>query len=166
MAYRLLVLAPLLATLVASVSEVVPGPGLPTLAELGVTSPDLYNEIPAALSSHSKREDKHDGAICTSFGGTGYTPVEHVIACFNYLVKIGNRKCSTAPHTVCTIEETVIKANAYGSPASPDYIDCWDVALGVQKVFTECNIDGKVSGQYFLPNVANAVKGVFYEVET
>jgi hypothetical protein len=46
MAYKLLALVLLVAGLVAAVQEIIPGPGLPTLLELGLTSEDLYNMTP------------------------------------------------------------------------------------------------------------------------
>lgn len=52
MAYKLLVIAPLVAALATQFPEVIPGPGLPSLAELGLTSKDLYTMTPA-ISKYS-----------------------------------------------------------------------------------------------------------------
>jgi hypothetical protein len=46
MVFKLLALA-LAPLAVAAVREVIPGPGLPTLQELGLTSEDLYNMTPS-----------------------------------------------------------------------------------------------------------------------
>lgn len=47
MAYKFLVLAPLVAALATTFPEVIPGPGLPSLLELGLTSKDLHTMTPA-----------------------------------------------------------------------------------------------------------------------
>ncbi|MCJ1248905.1 hypothetical protein MMC30_006126 [Trapelia coarctata] len=78
--------------------DVIPGPGLPSLAELGVTSKELYT-MPRNLLAPPIPEDSPLTKRGKQFtpgcgGGIGDTAkVDDVIACFNYFVKIGNNLC-------------------------------------------------------------------------
>lgn len=104
--------------------EVIPGPGLPSLASLGITSDDLYkskaytrNWLPLdrkwdliycigelvidSVNGLSKRFDNFCG------GGRGATGnVDDVIACFDYLNRLGTTRCGVPgdnnQHIFCT----------------------------------------------------------------
>ncbi|KAI0058211.1 hypothetical protein BV25DRAFT_1841192 [Artomyces pyxidatus] len=65
---------------------VVPGPGLPTLEELGLTSEELYAKQP----SFQTRDALYNNA-CETWT---LADVDNVIACFNYLESIGGHACT------------------------------------------------------------------------
>ncbi|OBT80469.1 hypothetical protein VF21_00877 [Pseudogymnoascus sp. 05NY08] len=81
--------------------EVIPGPGLPSLKELGLTSADLYK---IGRPDSSVKESSGDDSVKTSSiqarfeprcGPTdyAYVNVNDVIACYNYLKALGNQNC-------------------------------------------------------------------------
>ena len=95
--------------------EVIPGPGLPSLASLGLTSADLYNrtiEDNRTRPHHFPRHKHianiipHPAPFPLSAGilerrfdpGCGpsesaYTSVSNIIACYNFLRSIGGNAC-------------------------------------------------------------------------
>ena len=99
--------------------EVVPGPGLPSLKELGITSAELYkigrpdscmrealnlSKACQMLTTIAVKESSGDDSVKTSSikarfeprcGPTdyAYVNVNDVIACYNYLKKLGNQNC-------------------------------------------------------------------------
>ncbi|OAA71308.1 hypothetical protein ISF_01859 [Cordyceps fumosorosea ARSEF 2679] len=76
--------------------ELVPGPGLPSLESLGLTSEQLYN-MPSPLPSDSKL------TLSPAFDGVcgpaerAYTDVHSLIACFQYLDRLGTQPCVAPP---------------------------------------------------------------------
>ncbi|MCJ1475074.1 hypothetical protein MMC13_003734 [Lambiella insularis] len=145
--------------------EVHPGPGLPSLASLGLASADLYQSTPALLtkpsipSSHpkqptvppslgSKPAERHTAFTNACQGGEDATAaVDDVIACFNYLQSIGNYDCTVLagdqPQMCRAGTASVEGASVTGETTTAA---CTDVAAGVQWVFTYCNNDGQVEG--------------------
>ncbi|OAA34790.1 hypothetical protein NOR_08302 [Metarhizium rileyi] len=78
--------------LAAANREVVPGPGLPSLAELGITSADLYNMGRPVESSMSDTSfTSQYGAKCGP-DGDAYVDVDDIIACYHYLRRL-NQNC-------------------------------------------------------------------------
>lgn len=91
--------------------EVVPGPGLPTLAELGLTSEELYTMAPKLgkctptpffiahreLTVHAEGRSTLEARsalynnVCQTYTTAN---VDNVIACFNYLQSIGGNACT------------------------------------------------------------------------
>lgn len=118
--------------------EVVPGPGLPTLAELGLTSEQLYttnstqsigklgtglvlHDVHLLMPPIELREAIARSADYTSMCYTYTTgSVDNVIACFNYLVNIGTHACGVGPGSVqfCYAGDAqVTGTNIYGYPS-------------------------------------------------
>jgi hypothetical protein len=79
--------------LVAAWSEVIPGPGLPSLDSLGLTSEQLYRTLstPATPSRIERRAVDFD-SVCLDQGKTGAAS-EDVLACYNYLSLLKTTTC-------------------------------------------------------------------------
>ncbi|KAF9223912.1 hypothetical protein BS17DRAFT_767105 [Gyrodon lividus] len=131
--------------------EVIPGPGLPSLVSLGLTSADLHAMgPPPSLTERTAGAEldpelkKRYTNICQTYSMGG---VDNVIACFNYLNSIGNNACGVNGENVvfCTAGDAGVGgSNISGGPSASSA--CRDVATGVQWVFTYCNVGGEVGG--------------------
>ncbi|KAI0059297.1 hypothetical protein BV25DRAFT_1918544 [Artomyces pyxidatus] len=133
---------------------VVPGPGLPTLAELGITSEELYARPPSLQARAALYSP-----VCQTYS-TG--DVDDVIACFNYLEAIGGNACTVDGDNVqfCYAGDAqVTGSNESGYPSASSL--CSDVALGLQWIFTYCNQGGRVGGS----QAANGNGGLIVGVE-
>lgn len=73
------------------IEEVIPGPGMPSLEELGLTSADLYEMSPVPLNSLEQRA-LVKRATCR-LPGTNYCQTGNAQACVNYLNSLGTRNC-------------------------------------------------------------------------
>ncbi|KAK2610066.1 hypothetical protein N8I77_003523 [Diaporthe amygdali] len=153
-------------TLRVEYPEFIPLPGFPSLAELNLTT-EMLHAPPKLLPI----PDGYDGAAsissdfsieyvdsCSAGGGGSGTlltaNVDDVIVCFNFLVALGNYlitvsesdQISGVPYfrQVAIYNSAVVIAHSLnvGGTASTAY----DVALGVQWVFTNCNSGGQVAG--------------------
>jgi hypothetical protein len=110
--------------------EVIPGPGLPSLAELGLTSAQLY-EMPVPEGRQPQRPPSHGNfansgtelsaramELTKRFEGrcgpaeAAYTNVNDIIACFHYLNNLGTQACVANENTeMCRAGQ----AHIYGS---------------------------------------------------
>ncbi|KAI0059299.1 hypothetical protein BV25DRAFT_1137433 [Artomyces pyxidatus] len=117
---------------------VVPGPGLPTLAELGITSEELYAR-PPSLQARAALYDP----VCETYTTAD---VDNVIACFNYLESIGGNACTVDGDNVqfCYSGDAQVTGSNISGTGSASSL-C-DVALGLQWIFTYCNQGGQVGG--------------------
>ncbi|KAJ3719166.1 hypothetical protein C8R42DRAFT_643451 [Lentinula raphanica] len=128
--------------------ELVTGPGFPTLAELNLTSEQLYTMTPNLQTrvvelELASRSDRYTNECFT------YTTanVDDVIACFNYLQNIGSNTCAVNGDNVqfCYAGTAQISgSNISGTSSAASR--CSDVALAVQWIFTYCNVGGQVGG--------------------
>ncbi|KAK3299464.1 uncharacterized protein B0H64DRAFT_100563 [Chaetomium fimeti] len=117
--------------------EVIPGPGLPSLADLGLTSAQLYKmptpkQLAARLDPLNKRFDAKCGPA-----ENAYTNVNDIIACYHYLNNLGTTMCvgSSANNVFCTAG----LAHVTGStPFGPTQSYCRDVAAGVLWAIDSC----------------------------
>ncbi|KAJ3840648.1 hypothetical protein F5878DRAFT_522322, partial [Lentinula raphanica] len=137
-------------TLKRDYPELIPGPGFPTLAELNLTSEQLYTMTPnlqtpvVPISPElASRSDRYTNECFT------YTTanVDDVIACFNYLQNIGSNTCAVNGDNVqfCYAGTAQISgSNISGTSSAASR--CSDVALAVQWIFTYCNVGGQVGG--------------------
>ncbi|KFY54221.1 hypothetical protein V496_07324 [Pseudogymnoascus sp. VKM F-4515 (FW-2607)] len=81
--------------------EVIPGAGLPTLKELSITSDDLYKigRPDSSFKTFSSDESVITSSIQARFepkcgpSDSAYVNVNEIIACYNYLKKLGNQNC-------------------------------------------------------------------------
>jgi len=116
--------------------EVVPGPGLPSLAELGLTSKQLHT-MPidrAALAIRAAQFDPVCGPV-----DYAYTNVGGIIACYNYLNSLGTQQCSTPSGAgisqFCYSGDGNVIGQSIGGPSS-SY--CRDVAFAVLYTVDHC----------------------------
>ncbi|KAM3483479.1 hypothetical protein MY8738_003164 [Beauveria namnaoensis] len=84
--------------------EVVPGPGLPSLESLGLTSEDLYKMEPASpdteVNARASLAPMFNPACATD--SRAYTAVNNLNACERYLARIGLQDC-TVPSNFKTV---------------------------------------------------------------
>ncbi|KAM3482145.1 hypothetical protein MY5147_000264 [Beauveria neobassiana] len=76
--------------------EVVPGPGLPSLESLGLTSEQLYTMEPASPDTEVNARASLAPMftpICATDSGA-YTDVNNLMACERYLARIGANECT------------------------------------------------------------------------
>ena len=123
------------ATAQQSFPEVKPGPGLPSLASLNLTSAQLYQgdyqdliilpvfplliipiEKPAHLSTGPSTLATDFDAFCGG-GENDAALVDDVIACFNYLTSLGHQECvvPTSGVTLCTSGTAQVTGEVYDS---------------------------------------------------
>ncbi|OAA71187.1 hypothetical protein ISF_01738 [Cordyceps fumosorosea ARSEF 2679] len=116
--------------------EVIPGPGMPSLQELGVTSAELYQQglpKPAELSVLSANFNP----ICGP-NESRYTNVNGLVACFHYLQKLGTQQCKVpSEHSVfCRAGDAVVLGQAANLHGASSY--CRDVATGLLYTIDHC----------------------------
>ncbi|KAM0666550.1 hypothetical protein ACQRIU_004405 [Beauveria bassiana] len=84
--------------------EVVPGPGLPSLESLGLTSEDLYKMEPASpdteVNARASLAPMFNPVCATD--SRAYTAVNNLNACERYLARIGLQDC-TVPSNFKTV---------------------------------------------------------------
>ncbi|KAL2143329.1 hypothetical protein VTI28DRAFT_10572 [Corynascus sepedonium] len=115
---------------------VTPGPGLPSLAELNLTSAQLYEiGVPKDLSARDELLGQRFEGFCGP-DDSAYTNVHDLIACFNYLRSLGITSCVAVEDTaMCTAGDTTV----YGSALRGTAVSyCRDVALGLLWVIDHC----------------------------
>ncbi|KFX86890.1 hypothetical protein V495_05253 [Pseudogymnoascus sp. VKM F-4514 (FW-929)] len=117
-------------------SEVVPGPGLPSLQELGITSAELYKiGRPDSSADDSVKTSSIEARFEPKCGPSeaAYTNVNDVIACYNYLKKLGTKKCSVPDNFgiahFCTAGNAEVTGQSLKSKGTSSY--CRDVATAV-----------------------------------
>ncbi|KAJ7871049.1 hypothetical protein B0H13DRAFT_2350115 [Mycena leptocephala] len=146
--------------------EVIPGPGLPSLASLGLTSEELYRRIPtpgttsfllltARMNSAAPEEMKRLQPLFTLECGEvpPACPVANAVACFNFLNALGTTACTVNGENVtfCTSGSCHwFGSNISGGPSASSF--CRDVATGGNAVINTCQGNGFVDG-------ANAANG-------
>ncbi|OAQ64491.1 hypothetical protein VFPPC_05757 [Pochonia chlamydosporia 170] len=120
--------------------EVVPGPGLPSLEQLGLTSAELYSlgkpNITAVLGNEfSANFDPRCGPA-----EAAYVNVNDIIACFHYLDRLGHQDCVAPPNLgivrFCTAGNGVVSGQALDSRGSSSW--CSDVAKASLYTIDHC----------------------------
>ncbi|KAH9220070.1 hypothetical protein DL95DRAFT_456979 [Leptodontidium sp. 2 PMI_412] len=141
--------------------EVIPGPGMPSLAELGLTSEQLYTTTPNLREQyiltygHSTSLAFRNSFTTLYNGECRHCPdalanVDSVIACFNYLMSLGTSGCGVDRYNgkrFCTSGNAKVDGLNYTpGQANPTKSYRSDVALAVQWIFNHCNSGGQVRG--------------------
>ncbi|KAF9523321.1 hypothetical protein CPB83DRAFT_910754 [Crepidotus variabilis] len=143
--------------------EFIPGPGLPSLKSLNLTSKNLYDMKPQWISTPPSELEAR------SFNNECLQPtanVDDTISCFNYLVSIGNSECTVPANLnenayfVAMGEAMIVGLNQHET-AGATSSSCRDVALAVQWLFINCNQGGRVGGRA----VANGNGDLVVEVQ-
>ncbi|TFK65679.1 hypothetical protein BDN72DRAFT_900512 [Pluteus cervinus] len=133
--------------------DLIPGPGLPSLEELGLTSEQLYTTIPtigkfsSSTSSNGRevfsRSAKYN-SVCETYT-TGN--VDGVIACYDYLHSIGGNSCGVNGDKVrfCSSGDAQVTGSNISGTGSAASL-CRDVASALLWIITNCNSGGRVGG--------------------
>jgi len=124
--------------------EVIPGPGLPSLASLNLTSAQLYEmESPEVTLARAGGLTMRAAAYTGRCGpaDAAYTNVNDIIACYNYLRSLGTRKCVTTNgingNQMCVSGQAqIVGESLVNSQTTASY--CSDVAVGVLWVINSC----------------------------
>ncbi|UNI21109.1 hypothetical protein JDV02_007127 [Purpureocillium takamizusanense] len=128
--------------LAVSYPEVIPGPGLPSLAELGVTSAELYS---MGLPPHSAATRHLAGRAPTFEPRCGpsdgaYANVNDIIACYHYLDRLGGQACGTGDNYAvvefCRAGSGHIIGQALTSRSTSS--SCSDVAIAALYTIDHC----------------------------
>ncbi|KAJ6582591.1 hypothetical protein DFH09DRAFT_1145605 [Mycena vulgaris] len=136
-------------TAVEDSPEVIPGPGLPSLASLGLTSADLYKRVPT--SEEMKRLEARFNIMCGEIPPA--CSVADAVGCFNFLNALGTQACTVNGENVIFCTAGPCKwggSNISGGPSASSF--CSDVAIGGNAVINTCQGNGFVDG-------ANAANG-------
>lgn len=128
--------------LVISYPEVIPGPGLPSLASLGLTSAELYNmkmpnickDIQSAKDSCKMLTSIASLPLATRAANFNpvcgpvdfaYVNVNGIIACYHYLDKLGHQNCVTPEHMniahFCYAGDAEVSGQATSSRSASSY---------------------------------------------
>ncbi|KAF4635090.1 hypothetical protein G7Y89_g3017 [Cudoniella acicularis] len=132
--------------------EVIPGPGLPSLTSLNLTSEQLYTMTPKLVSrglSAALYDPECREYPCYCPGGMAQ--VNDIIACYNYLNNLGSTNCGVmayqAKSTMCASGTAKVDAmNNSPNLELPVIVRCADAAAGVQYVYQTCNNNGQARG--------------------
>ncbi|KAJ6582513.1 hypothetical protein DFH09DRAFT_1360401 [Mycena vulgaris] len=140
---NLIKVLPRLPTAVEGFPEVIPGPGLPSLTSLGLTSADLYERVPTSdeVSTLEARFDLLCGEVEPPCA------VADAVACFNFLNASGKTACTVKGEniTFCTAGSCKwVGSNISGGPSASSL--CRDVAAGGNAVINTCQDNGLVDG--------------------
>ncbi|KAG2008098.1 hypothetical protein CC2G_013564 [Coprinopsis cinerea AmutBmut pab1-1] len=149
-----------------------PGPGLPTLEELGLTTEDLLKPIPeevlASVQADHASLDAGSGSSASSDGSSSltkrqWTPackgphrasLASANACYNYLLSLGTTACTVPDSgsvwlsliTMCEIGDAKVTGKCF-PPNCPASSWCQHAAHGVAWVMQNCNVDNFVGGE-------------------
>ncbi|CAI6339627.1 unnamed protein product [Periconia digitata] len=129
--------------------EVIPGPGLPSLESLNLTSTELYTmELP---NDETAKLPAHESPC----GGTHLkAPVKGVVACMNYLYKLESTNCAVgawfdAGNYNMGVTEMCRAGNAHitgSGQRSPTNSYCSNVARTVHYIIDRCTDEQGLSG--------------------
>lgn len=126
--------------------EVVPGPGLPSLASLGITSKDLFEGTGANAPAKRDLLARFD-RICYD-NGCGRVSRAKAQACVDYLIRLDTQQCvvGTSPAVMCVAGDAIIYGNNIsGNGQVSSY--CRDVGYGAKSVVDNCTDgNGQVAG--------------------
>ncbi|KAF2018120.1 hypothetical protein BU24DRAFT_461090 [Aaosphaeria arxii CBS 175.79] len=115
--------------------DVIPGPGLPSLEDLNLTSAELYTMPLSQLPN-----DEMSVMLTPGCGpGNAYTNVTGLIACFNYLNSLGGTRCvvgASGKTEFCHADSS--RALGESVTGRSESSACSDVAFGLLWVIDHC----------------------------
>lgn len=134
---KALAMLPVVLAGVIEYPEVRPGPGLPSLESLGLTSEQLYN-MPPPLTLDTKFSPFFN-PVCGP-DDKAYTSVKSLIACMNYLQNLRTQDCVVPSGRVsvrfCSSGDAHI--NGVSITGRSESSHCQDVAKGALYVIDHC----------------------------
>ncbi|KAJ6785765.1 hypothetical protein PWT90_06610 [Aphanocladium album] len=124
-----------------SLPEIIPGPGLPSLESLGLTSAEL-RAMPRPTSDHNEGArslDKRWTNTC-AISNAAYTNVDDLWGCYNYLNSLGTTRCGINEGQenirMCEHGDAHVSGSNPTRRAVSSY--CSDVATAVRWVIDNC----------------------------
>ena len=122
--------------------EIIPGPGMPSLESLGVTSAELYAKGRPKLEG--QRDGFNDSMHVLASGGCGprdenYADVNGLIFCYNYLVMLDTYPCSVEDgnwKNFCGDSGFVV--GGHSETGRPTSSFCGHVAMGLLWIIDSC----------------------------
>ncbi|KAK6330406.1 hypothetical protein TWF696_003503 [Orbilia brochopaga] len=171
------VLALLGATYAAPAPEVdyasilIPGPGLPSVKELGLTNADLTKPLPTGVELNNGIEErsanpgkelfKRYDPFC-GIADRGGCNANDAAACFNYLRNLNERRCEVSGVIrMCVVGRCQWYGRSFGKGFASSF--CRDVAWGGKWVLDNCNRGGRISGSNAAGGNGNLVVDIFEE---
>ncbi|KAG2007988.1 hypothetical protein CC2G_013469 [Coprinopsis cinerea AmutBmut pab1-1] len=129
--------------------EIVPGPGLPSLASLNLTSADLCKPPQEFMMARYGRVDplfeskEKDPRQVNNWCGSAFISLSKSQYCYNYLYALGNTACVVPMWTRTRFCHTTGNGNEvawYGNTVdgTQSQSSCRDVALGGRQVLDNC----------------------------
>ncbi|KAK6355256.1 hypothetical protein TWF696_004371 [Orbilia brochopaga] len=135
----------------------VPGPGLPSVQELGLTNADLLKPLPGVETPSTRSLSKRFDLRCST-DTFQWCNGEDAKACYNYLKNLGKTICSVsggdgASISMCHVGPGIgcdWRGVTWGVSSAASY--CEDVAAGGLTIIQKCSLEhGVVAGE----NAAN-----------
>lgn len=122
--------------------QVIPGPGLPSLESLGITSSDLFNTNFKPITQSENRLSANKLFKRQSSCQFDYQATRvNAIACRNYLIQTGTYTCSSGDSyaTLCTAGDAEIVGWNYYDIAGGVQTSCSDAAVAASWVIDNCS---------------------------
>ncbi|EPS44520.1 hypothetical protein H072_1500 [Dactylellina haptotyla CBS 200.50] len=121
------------------------GPGLPTIAELGLTNADLTKPMPAELDPVLAARDALEKRYNPQCWGEPKCNINDARACFNYLNNLGGTACSvTGRVQMCKMGGCAWDARTLNNGFASS--SCSNAALGGAWILNNCNGGGRTAG--------------------
>ncbi|KAF9533318.1 hypothetical protein CPB83DRAFT_943197 [Crepidotus variabilis] len=143
--------------------EIIPGPGLPSLESLNLTSKNLYTMKPQFLLEPRSSNSASD-VDCTSFANSN-TNLNDALACYNYLAAVNMRDqtCAVSGDNVRFVEagEAMIGGSNLHQTPGDAASSCWDVSVAAQGILQSCTNGGRVGGIQAANGNGNLIVGVY-----
>ncbi|KAK6541612.1 hypothetical protein TWF694_007412 [Orbilia ellipsospora] len=132
------------------------GPGMPTVAELGLTNKDLTKPFPkSALAARDALEKRYT----PSCWGPPKCSYGDALACYNYLNSLGTRDCQvTGSIQMCKMGHCAWDARTLNGGFATSH--CSDAAKGGHWVLDNCTNGGQTAGSNAAFNNGNLVVDV------
>ncbi|KAF3490709.1 uncharacterized protein GIQ15_00226 [Arthroderma uncinatum] len=134
-----------------AVRKVIPGPGMPSLESLGVTSEELYQQTTSTEAFKAMASLATQGQPSCLLGR--YCTYEDALACHHYLARLGTQNCTVGRTIVIMVTAGNCRfeaVNIGGNPSTTSH--CVDVAIGTSWMFAHCRVENSING-------ANAANG-------
>ncbi|QUC23490.1 uncharacterized protein UV8b_07731 [Ustilaginoidea virens] len=128
---------------------VIPGAGLPSPVDIGLTSKELYSMDMPDLTEGLKKSRPRCGPSNHSYADT-----RDILACYHYLDRLGNRTCKATENMAvvpfCYAGSAQISGQALDSRGSFSY--CSDVAMAVLYTVNNCTREDETAAGFEAAN--------------
>lgn len=126
-------------------AEIIPGPGMPSLASLGLTTAELLNSTNTHASSLLARASLLSPRQTTCYTSGDMGVIRGIDGCAEYLARLGQQRCEAGsePREYCRqrefgIDSIVTAHSSHSSPGGFASVPCRDAASVVFGVAQNC----------------------------